>query len=85
LNTIKAFLGISSAENGLNIIIRVGEVFIKKKLDSDDKVLLVAVAWMLMIMLLHCAGLRIAMVWGSSMQPTFHEGGLVVAVVVDDN
>lgn len=39
---------------------------------------------MLLIMVLHCAGVRIAMVRGHSMQPTLHEGDLVIAVLVDD-
>lgn len=61
-----------------------GVIYIEKKLDAFDRVFRAAVAWMLLILILHCAGIRIAMVRGRSMQPTLHEGNLVIAVAVDD-
>lgn len=61
-----------------------GGVFIKKRFDAIDKVFLAAVACMLMIMVLRCAGLRILLVCGSSMQPTLREDSFVIAVVVAD-
>ena len=56
-------------------------MYIKKKFVVFDKMLLAAVVW---IMVLHCAGLRILLVRGSSMQPTISEGELVVGWMVKD-
>lgn len=53
-------------------------MYIKKKIDVFDKMFLATMTWMLMIMALHCVGLRILLVRGSSMQPTICEGELVV-------
>lgn len=51
----------------------------KKKLDIYDKILLTAAAWLLMLLILHCAGLRVMLVCGQSMQPTLGDGTLIIS------
>lgn len=59
-------------------------MYMKKKIDVFDKLFFVAVAWMLMIMVLHCAGVRILQIRGSSMKPTLHDRELVIGFMVRD-
>lgn len=52
----------------------------KKRLDIYDKVLLTAAAWLLMLLILHWAGLRVMLVRGQSMQPTLGDGTLTISL-----
>lgn len=56
----------------------------KKKLDIYDKMLLAATAWLLTLLMLHCAGMRVLLVRGHSMQPLIYEGALIVGRTVTD-
>lgn len=61
-----------------------GGISIKKELDTYDKALLTAVAWLLMLLILHSAGLRVMLVHGRSMQPTLGDGTLIISYTVKD-
>lgn len=56
----------------------------KKRLDIYDKVFLVTVAWLLLLLVLRCAGLRADVVRGRSMQPTLDAGVLIISHTVKD-
>lgn len=51
-----------------------------KKADIYDKILLTTAAWLLMLLILHCAGLRVMLVCGQSMQPTLGNGTLIISL-----
>lgn len=56
----------------------------RKRSGATDKVFLLVVIWLLLLVILHSSGVRIMMVRGSSMKPTFHDRELVIGFIIKD-
>ena len=56
----------------------------RKRSGATGKVFLLVVIWLLLLVILHSSGVRIMMVRGSSMKPTFHDRELVIGFIIKD-